>query len=413
MSDVSSEFERNARLYPWYAALYNAFFWMPVFFLYFSEHLSLGGVLTLEAVYYVSVVALEVPSGYFSDRYGRRRTLVISSLLLVAAYTLFVFADSFASFAVAQVALAGGISFQSGTGTSFHYDSLASIGREEDYEEREGIVTRNSLAATALAAFVGGAAASLDLRFAYLLSGLAALGALTITVSFREPTRSDEEALPAGFGRQLVDVLGQLRRPALLWLFGYAVAMTLLNHVPYEFYQPYLELAGHGFGVEERAPLLTGVHMGITTMIGAGVARRGVELDEWIGTGPTLLAATGVQLVVIGSMALVLHPAVALVIFLRGLPKAIASAPLRAAITPRLPKTQRATYLSVQSLVGRLGFALLLGSLGWIAGSTSPESWSSLSMLLSVCGGFGFLWLILLAATYPFAQLHPSDERSG
>lgn len=35
-------------------------------------------VLRLEAIYYIAVVFLEVPSGYFSDRFGRRQTLLIA-----------------------------------------------------------------------------------------------------------------------------------------------------------------------------------------------------------------------------------------------------------------------------------------------------------------------------------------------
>ena len=37
-------------------------------------------VLRLEAIYYVAVVVLEVPSGFFSDVVGRKPTLLISSL---------------------------------------------------------------------------------------------------------------------------------------------------------------------------------------------------------------------------------------------------------------------------------------------------------------------------------------------
>lgn len=70
---------RNARLYPWYAGLFNAHFWMPVFFLYFLRYMPLVDVLRLEAVYYLGVVLLEVPSGYFSDRFGRKLTLLISN----------------------------------------------------------------------------------------------------------------------------------------------------------------------------------------------------------------------------------------------------------------------------------------------------------------------------------------------
>ena len=55
--------ERNVRLYPRYAGLFNALFWIPVFFLYFSQRLALEEVLLLEGLYYAAVVILEVPSG--------------------------------------------------------------------------------------------------------------------------------------------------------------------------------------------------------------------------------------------------------------------------------------------------------------------------------------------------------------
>ena len=128
--------ERNVRLYPRYQILFNLYFWIPVFFLYFSEFLPLGQVLRLEAIYYTTVVVLEVPSGYFSDRFGRRRTLLVSSTALATSYTLFFFGSGFADFAAAQVCLAAGMAFNSGTDTALHFDSLAALGRGEEYARR-------------------------------------------------------------------------------------------------------------------------------------------------------------------------------------------------------------------------------------------------------------------------------------
>lgn len=98
-------------------------------------------------------------------------------------------------------------------------------------------------------------------------------------------------------------------------------------------------------------------------------------------------------------MALVLHPAILLVVLLRGVPSALMKAPLRAAVTPRIPKAQRATYLSLQSLVGRLSFAGLLATLGWVAGGSDPEQWQTLSRLLGIASGVCLAaWLALLIA---------------
>lgn len=54
--------ERTVRLYPWYALAFNAYFWMPVFVLYFLRHMSLADVLRLEAIFKYSNVRGSAPS---------------------------------------------------------------------------------------------------------------------------------------------------------------------------------------------------------------------------------------------------------------------------------------------------------------------------------------------------------------
>ena len=404
MSETSAA-DQNVRLYPWYAAFYNAFFWMPVFFLYFGDHLDLTGVLYLEAVYYTAIVFLEVPSGYVSDSLGRRPTLITSSVLLVIAYATFVIGGSFAVFAIAQVCLAAGIAFQSGTGTSFLYDSLSDAGREDDYEAKEATVARTSLGATAAAAVLGGLAGAWDLRMAYVLSGLGGLAALFVTLQFTEPTRSDDApGEQRHFGGQLLDCFGYLRQPALLWFFGYAVAMTVLNHLPYEFYQPYIELLGADLGWHTGTPAATGLHMGVTTLLGAYVAGKSAEWSQRFGRRRVLLSATALQGLVLAAMALVLHPLIALVILLRGVPGAMAKAPLRAGVTPHVDRGHRATYLSLQSLAGRLGFAATLSVLGAMVSGAPAESWQALSTVLQWSGMIAAAAFVILAVISPMTR---------
>lgn len=397
--DSAKAMERNVWLYPWYVTLFNAFFWMPVFFLYFGAHLPLSKVLQLEAIYYAAVVLLEVPSGYFSDRLGRRTTLLTSSILLVAAYALFFFSSGFGIFALAQVLLATGIAFNSGTDTAFHYGSLAALGREDEYKNREAIAARNGLASTGIAALVGGAAASLELSYAYGLSAMAALGGVVLVLAFTEPEHKTTDPV-AHFGRHLVNCLAHLKKPALAWLFGFAVLAVIINHVPYEFYQPYLEALGAEVGLGEHTALAAGAHMAVATLIAAWVASRSARIDKRLGTGRTLLLAAFIQLVIIAAMASALHAAVVALILLRGVPSGLYKAPLHAAVTPRIPQNERATYLSIQSLAGRLGFSGLLIGLSFVAGGAPIAQWSVLSELLVICAAIGAVGLLVLAFSH-------------
>lgn len=400
-------FTRNAALYPWYAGLFNCFFWMPVFFLFFNEHLTVAQILRLEAIYYVAVVVLEVPSGFFSDVVGRKPTLLLSSLAFLAAYLLFFFGTGidgvpiFVIFAIAQVLLAAGIAFNSGTDTSFHYDSLAAIGREAEYAPREAHVSRIAFIGSALAALAGGAVGLIDLRYAYGLSALATIGMLIIVLMFREPTTHEKRSLPAaGFFRQLLTCGAYLHQPLLAWIFAFSVLMVVLNHVPYEFYQPYTRLlGGQAELMGEKAPVIAGVHMALVMFIASFVAGWSVRIRDRIGLGGALLTATALQTVVIAGMGFVLHPLVLVLVLLRSVPRALMAAPVNAAVTPRVEQSHRATYASMQSLAGRLCFSITLVGLSLLSVSTNGDDWASLSRMQLVAAGIGLAGLLVLGLT--------------
>ena len=98
-----ADLERNLKLYPWFAMSLESLFWAPIFFLLFSSKFPIAQVLQLECIYYLSVVILEVPSGYVSDRIGRRPTLIAAALFLALSYILFFIGDSFDVFLVAKI----------------------------------------------------------------------------------------------------------------------------------------------------------------------------------------------------------------------------------------------------------------------------------------------------------------------
>ena len=400
-SSGAAGLERNVRIYPWYAAAFNSFFWMPVFFLYFSAQFSLENVLRLEAVYYAAVVLLEVPSGYFSDTHGRQNTLLVSSAALVFAYALFFFGGGFAAFAAAQVFLAAGISFNSGTDVSFHFDSLAALGREGEFGEREARVARNAFLAGGGSALLGGLAAALQLRFAYGLSLLAALVTLGISAAVVEPAASGRETTPAArILRQIGTCVGLLRGRPLRWLFGFSVLMTVLNHVPYEFYQPYLGLLAFELDLPARGtPAAAGFHVAATMLLAAWFAARSARLEGRIGVGGLLLFTAFSQAAVIAVMGAFLHPWVAVLILFRSVPRALMTAPLNAAIVPRVPQAQRATYLSIQSLAGRLAFSAVLYLLSLAAGAGAAPDWPALSLMQSLSAGLALAGALALAAT--------------
>jgi MFS family permease len=76
---------------------------------------------------------LEIPSGYASDKFGHKRTLVFARVAVLLSSITFLFANNLLLLCVASVLLSLGQAFQSGTGTAFMHETFRDLGREKDY----------------------------------------------------------------------------------------------------------------------------------------------------------------------------------------------------------------------------------------------------------------------------------------
>jgi hypothetical protein len=423
---------RNLRLYLVYQACRNAYFFVPIFFLYFNQSVGVSDVLVLEAIYYVTVVVLEVPSGWFSDRVGRKATLLVSAVTLVASYAIFCVADSFVLLAAAQMAIAVSVAFNSGTDSAFLFDTLAAEGRAHEMGKMEGRAQAAGLVSYAVAGLAGGAVAAIDLRIPYALAGLAAIVGLGAALGFREPTArrsgagsakpSDgqwgpgeshspgrgraapsrravlraHESAPASHFRA---VFSNLRDTALLWLFAFSIARFVFSHVPYEFFQPWLDLLFRSEGIEGTTPIAAGVLVSVAKLAAAFAALRAIDLGSRLGHRRALVLTLALYVLIIAPLGALLHPLVALAIALRGVPDAIAQPIVAQEVHPRLHSSIRATYLSVESLAGRLTWAGVLLLCSAFVGDFATLDFATLGTLLLVLGAACAIATSILALT--------------
>jgi MFS family permease len=399
LSPSRSVLERNLRLYEWYLPLTRSYFWAPVFYLFFSARFPIDQVLLLQSIYYATVVVLEVPSGYLSDRVSRTLTLRLSAMAGLLSFSLFVFGGAeFELFVAAQIVQAVSFSFASGTDVSLHYDTLIGLGRQDEFGAREARLGSRALLFGSASALIGGLVAIADLRWAYVLSWVVALILIPVVVAMREPPR---QPIPAGhdFVRQLRACAGFLRQPLLAWLFAFVVLQTSLEHVPYEFAQPYMAaVLGETATRVQNTPLASGAVTAGIAFVAAFAVRRSIGLRNRFGLGRLLLGVTALQTLIIGLMGMVYHALVVPLILLRSCYPAISRVLVNAAIAPRVPELQRATYLSLHSLAGRLGYAGVLYTLS-VIGSGAENDPPTVAAMLRWCTGLALVGTGALALT--------------
>ncbi len=395
-----SNLQRNVVLYPWFRAASDGHAWITVFFLYMSQSLPLDQVIELSAVYYLSVFLLEVPSGYFSDRIGRRRTLLIAAAALISSYGCFIVGAGYWWFAAGQFLLAMGIAMQSGTDTAFHYDSLKALGREAEYASREAKAEQWGLVMLAIATLSGGVLGLLDLRLAYVFSLLSATAMAFLVWRMVEPQHADESAaIPQSFARVVWDCCLRLRDPILGWVFLVVVLLYAMAHIVYEFYQPFITLMPLPLlEASAYAPLISGIVISVSMFGGAIGARASIAWQAKLGLIGVLAVAMLIQLGIVAAMAIAVSPLVLSLVCLRNFPMSLVHAPVRAAIAPRIERRQRATYLSLQGLAERLFFAVLLLMLASGLDPGAPIAESTLTSILTAT-----LWLGVVIAVVLFA----------
>jgi len=194
--------------------------------------------------------------------------------------------------------------------------------------------------------------------------------------------------------------LAYFSHPLLGWVLGFFIIGYSLEHIPYEFYQPYLKLLGDSeivsWMASNSAPLLSGVVISISMFGGAFGAAVSQRLIDYIGLRALLVASIAVQVIIVAGLSLVLHPVMLVLVMFRNFSMSMARGPMLGAIAPHVPSAQRATFLSVVSLAGRAALSVVLVMLSVFVVGNEGLNWPALSQLLAVSAVVGVLSLTAL-----------------
>jgi MFS family permease len=342
----------------------HLYFLSPVAVFFFQQRgLNYFQILALESVLVFFIVLFELPTGIFADRFGRKKSIVIGTLLLALEPLIYLFADNFLWFALA-FALAGmGITFHSGSIEALIYDHLKAKNLEKDMKKAMGSFGSASLVAMVVAPIIGSYIAK-DLimpQFIFLI--LMSLGAMLIGFFISlwikdTKQRRVEEENPFSLmkdGAKLIRKNKSLLRIILLSVFASPFLFTL-NYL----YQPYLLSSGINTA-------LFGTIFAIALLLAASLQKYAYKIEEKLGIKWTVFLATMLPGVFYIIMAFTFHPIWAILLFVMiratmGLKEPLFSDYKNLHITSK----NRATILSMISIIISLylvGMRLIIGRL--------------------------------------------------
>ncbi len=383
MKELSiSDINKNLKLYPLFFILFRSYAWASIFFLYFLKHLPIEQVLQLEAIYYLAVVVLEVPSGYFSDRIGRKPTLVIATVFQALTYALFFWGDNFAVLSLAQVCFAFSFAFVSGTDQSFYYESVKLTKHKNNYGQMEASLMKKSMWFRAFSQLMAGFLGIYAIEYGYGLSFVLSVMALLLVLQFKEVSVNKKSKV--GFLSQIQLCFNYWKVPKLLWVTIFIFFFTICTHFPYEYFQKYIDLLDIFKNANfNETPLFTGAVASLAIFIASFFAGSSITLKNKIGfTNVIILTFILITLILFG-MSYFLSSWVLFLILMRSIPSAISRSPIVAEISPLIKDSERATFMSINSLIGRFGYGMVLLGLSNFV-NVEQTNWVTLSSLLKV-----------------------------
>lgn len=340
--------------------LYGFFLSVPIIVLFWQNNgLSMFEVMLLQSLFGFTVITLEVPSGYFADNFGRRKTLILASIFSTVGIAAYSLGNSFPDFIVGETLWAFGVSLISGANSAIFYDTLVELDKEEKYKELWGKAGSYYMFSGALAAAIGGLIAGYQLRWALFAQIPVFALMIPLAYSLKEPKHHREVSEKEAKKMQTV-VKEVLQRPELRNLIFYGALIYAALQTAFMFYQPYFKLTG--LEIAKFGFAFAGFN--IVSALGSKYAH---QIEDKIGRKYSLF-----MLAVLVASSLFLMSQVVLIIsivfiglqqFARGFSKPVISD----YINKIIDSENRSTILSTHSLIGKLFMSISTPIFGYIA----------------------------------------------
>ncbi len=238
------EVKRNVSLYKWFFVLVEPLFIGPtlIFYLQHAGKMSLSHIYIMEAIVVGGLVLLEIPSGALADLIGRKKTILLGTLLMLGSKIFLTIAGSPVYVWISNILWMISLSMRSGADSAFLYDSLKKVGRENEYKKIEGAAFGNLLLTTAVCSLFAGFLSEINIRIPFMLSIPGIFISCFIVASFKEPMQTEKYNFKKQKDLMKISILFVKSRKKIKWIIAFATLISVSSKIWFFSYNPYFEL---------------------------------------------------------------------------------------------------------------------------------------------------------------------------
>lgn len=356
--------QRNIRLIYWFNFSSWFIFCYPILILFFNQIVNNYTIaMSLFAVQTIVRSCLEIPIGIISDKVGRKNIMVAGAFSWVISFSIYAFANSYMTLLIGAVFYGLSWALSSGNNDSILYDTLRELKRKEDYHKIYSKSFSYLQLGLALGSLIGSILAIYSLRLVVIMSILPLIIGFIISLFIIEPSIKNKNEL-ALTGHLLSSIKNIIKNKRLRY-------MALANSLHYAFNEAAFDF--NSVFIKQFVPIWS---LGIFRAMGHFANSLGAHLSNFFAKklGLNKIAVIGYIGDNISNILSILANGI-LTPFIRlfaPLVGGIGNPAANTIIQDEINNSERATTLSVISILDSIFYSLCALLVGYIAEITSP-----------------------------------------
>jgi len=368
--------------------LHGMQFFLPILSLYFQQSLfTIANVALIYSIQAIGTAIFQVPTGAIADIFGRKRIIILSTLIYMLALVALYIGGNMTMFAIFAILSALSGALYSGTDTALIYDTLKNEGKEKYFKKISGTYWALWPFGAMLGSIIGGYLASISLKTSVGYSIIPFVVALLASLSLTEPKYEKKVGATVN-GHMLEAFKDVLKNKQMLVILAGGVVAWSFGEGSHSLGQIFFQF--------KQIPILW---FGYIAAAAFGLSSLGFyishDVSEWLGNKRTVIICVVLAFLLLifstltpGYIAVILFTATSFFFGLR-------SPVLGHLWNEESESRKRATLNSINSLVFQLGLAITGPIVGY---------WADLYTINTAFLISGIIVLVISTSFYAFLK---------
>jgi MFS family permease len=338
--------DRNIALYTIFNLCQDPFLWGPVLITYLMSigKMSLAEIYFMEATVLAAMIFVEIYSSSWADILGRKKTMLLGSLLMFLGSILFLVISQPLHVWISNIFFMLGAAMISGADEAYLSDTLKSAGRLSELKTVLNRISSWRYVIAGASAILSGYLYLINPRLPVLAS-LPILLIATVAVAFlKEPKRSGERSHRAHFQLMKLSILFVHNNKAVKWIIFYAALIMVASKIWFFSFNPYFELVA----LDVRFYGWIFFALNVVAFISTRIAPK---IEKSIGEQGMVLLFLAIIVFPLVGMGIFVSQLAALLILFENFSRGYRKTFVSAFINQHLDEKNRATVISIQSAV--------------------------------------------------------------